>query len=103
MPNAVESLVTGANRLSQTLKARVVSPRAPDERLVVVKICQDSLGKVDWFLPPPSPEELSQLETAPMPGDWKPLWYKAANEAAAYEHLEVLQGSVLPWFFGVFL
>jgi hypothetical protein len=103
-PNAkfaiAECLQAGPELFSQTFKARVVSSDMPDEHFVVLKICQESLGK-NGLDPRPTPEDLQRLETWRSPGDT--LRYKGATEAAAYQHLEVLQGSVLPWFYGAFL
>jgi hypothetical protein len=95
----VECLQVGPERFSQTFKARVVSPEVPEERFVVLKIYQESLGQ-NGLKSPPSPEDLEQMETWRSPGDT--LRYTGATEAAAYQHLEVLHGSVLPWFYGAF-
>jgi hypothetical protein len=98
----VEPLQVGLDRLAQTFTASVGSSASWDGHLVVVKIYQDSLAENDWLRGSTSPGYLQELESEGAPEDWKPLWHSAANEAAAYEHLEVLQGSVLPWYHGVF-
>jgi hypothetical protein len=98
----VECLSTGPNRFSQTFKARTVPKSEPDELIVVLKICQESLARNAWLSLAASPADLEKWETTPAPQDWQPLWLDAATEAAAYEHLETLQGTVLPWYYGAF-
>jgi hypothetical protein len=95
-----ECLQVGPERFSQTFKARVVSSEVLDEHFVVLKIYQDSLGKNQYLEPPPSLKDLAELEA--MQASVDSLLYIAATETAAYQHLEVLQGSVLPWFYGTF-
>jgi hypothetical protein len=95
-----ECLQVGPERFSQTFTARVVSSEVLDEHFVVLKIYQDSLGKNQYLDPPPSLKDLAELE--PIQASDDSLQYIAATEAAAYQHLEVLQGSVLPWFCGTF-
>jgi hypothetical protein len=94
-----ECLQVGPERFSQTFRARVVSSEVLHEHFVVLKIYQDSLGQ-NGLEPPPPLEVLERWETMPSPR--KSLRYSGVIEAAAYQHLEVLHGSVLPWFYGAF-
>lgn len=68
--------------------------QSPDVPLVVVKFIQPSLMDC------PSLEEMPDSEA---PGDWDQHVspdYLARREAAAYDLLQDLQGSVIPYFFG---